>query len=77
LHFQDQLAKMDRREALVALTKHLPQYKKASKLWPDPLQPLTKSALTRAALLAKRIDQDGLENMPTLVAEWALLSKFS
>lgn len=61
LHFQDQLAKMDRREALVALTKHLPQYKKASKLWPEPLQPFTKSALTRAALLAKRIDQHGLE----------------
>jgi RloB-like protein len=49
LHFQDQLAKMNRREVLVALTEHLPQYKKASILWPEPLQPLSMDAILRAS----------------------------
>jgi hypothetical protein len=61
LHFQDQLAKMNRQEVLVALTRHLPDYKKANRLWPTPLQPLTMAAIIRAARLAQRIDQDGLE----------------
>jgi len=48
LHFQDQHAELDAKDALAKLKKHLPAYTKATVLFPEPLLPLTADAIKRA-----------------------------
>jgi hypothetical protein len=61
LHYQDRGGKLSRQDALRLLRKHIENYEKANKLWPEPLQPLTADAVRRARQLARRAEADGLQ----------------
>lgn len=54
LHFQPQYAPLDAAGALGRLRRHLPRYAKNQTLYPDPLAPLTETAIERARQLARR-----------------------
>jgi hypothetical protein len=59
LHFEMVWAPLDNRAAIDRLRKHLPRYTKADALFPQPLLPLTHTALERADRLAGRARELG------------------
>jgi len=72
LHFHDQQAYLTREQALRLLKSHAPDYHKTTSMFPDPLQPLTRTAIERARALEARAIADSLpahENPCTGVAD--------
>jgi hypothetical protein len=60
LHFADQHAALDAREAREKLKRHVPGYTKAQVLFPDPLATRTADAVRRAKVLDQRAAGEGL-----------------
>lgn len=60
LHFQDHTAERTRDQVRQLLKRHLRDYDKANRLYPDPLAEFTQNAIERARQLMARIERDGL-----------------
>jgi hypothetical protein len=58
LHYEDQTAHLTRQQAQRRLRTHVPNYDKAQRLFPTPLQVLTPEAIRRAAALAARTEPE-------------------
>jgi hypothetical protein len=61
LHFQDCERALNRVDALRLLRKHIKEYAKGIVPWPNPLQPLTSTAIQRAQFLAAKYERDGFD----------------
>jgi len=57
LHFQNQTANITRQSVLRAINSHIPNYDKASVLYPTPLKEVTPSAIDRAKSLERRSEE--------------------
>ena len=63
LHYQDQDARITRQNLLVRLKRHVPLYEKSLCVFPDPLHPLTQTAIERAKRLTMlRVDLEEHSN---------------
>ena len=60
LHFQEHRSHLTRQKARELLRHHVPDYEKAARLYPNPLEPLTAEAIQRAKQIAVRMGGDGL-----------------
>jgi len=72
LHYREYAGNLPRQEAQRLIRNYVADYKKADKLWPIPLEPLTTEAIRRAKQLAERAQAEGLQphtNPCTTVSE--------
>lgn len=60
LHYQEQNGHLSPQQAFRLLRTHINDYEKPKRLWPDPLQDLTATAIARARQLAQRARADEL-----------------
>lgn len=59
LHYQDQRSYLDRTRAKELLRRHLPDYEKADKLYPEQLGERTEAAIARAKEIARIAEANG------------------
>lgn len=61
IHFQDNLSQTTRDKIIKLLGKHIKNYDKSMCLYPEPLKPLTETAIQRANKIAKQIEANELD----------------